>query len=270
MIQHPHNSLPDNDSYDTQRFMDSLLDKLKFDDLYQTAWQMCLDAPLPASSRSAEKSPLHDLTSKLGIRGIGTVYDCTVPGANALPVESLLIKKYATDSLLRDPTAFCDCYDPDVTQKIEAFGAKVINEAYYCLGFDVDAEIERFKTAETVDEQFEVLDWLLERVTNIGRGKTDLDEHEEEVDTDTQSSLYFYHPIRLSPKALGTYPNEHLSPTCLMKSILIASFLERTGANYMNAGVMMTRPEQSANDIAVRTAETSFVPGIAPPSSLTE
>lgn len=54
-----------------------------------------------------------------------------------------------------------------------------------------------------------------------------------------------FNPIRLSPKILGVYPNFEIEPTCLARSILVASFFEKTGQPYVHAGVVRTATEIS-------------------------
>lgn len=65
--------------------------------------------------------------------------------------------------------------------------------------------------------------------------------HEVTAQSDADALLgEFYHPARLSPKFIGTYPNTRVEPTCLGLSVLIASFFEKAGTPYLHAGVLGT------------------------------
>ncbi len=69
-----------------------------------------------------------------------------------------------------------------------------------------------------------------------------LQEHIEE-DGGAPEDVNYYHPVRLSPKLLGAYPDTELVPTCLGLSLLAASFLEKAGAPYFHGGVMQSAQE---------------------------
>jgi len=81
----------------------------------------------------------------------------------------------------------------------------------------------------TLDEVREVVDEML------GIQRSALFDYEPDAD-----GRYFYHPVRLSPKAIGRYPENGVRTTCLGVSVLTAAFLNRANAKYMHAGVMET------------------------------
>ncbi len=62
-----------------------------------------------------------------------------------------------------------------------------------------------------------------------------------EIAEDTQ----IYHPMRLSPKLIGAYPDTKVDPSCLGVSLLAAAFFEKTGTDYLHAGVMCTPVEST-------------------------
>lgn len=85
----------------------------------------------------------------------------------------------------------------------------------------------------TIEEVREIVDELMD----------DLDEdHPDDLDENNQ---YFYHPVRLSPKIVGTYPNIEIAPTCLGVSVLAASFFAKAGVDYLHAGVMHTALDET-------------------------
>jgi hypothetical protein len=167
----------------------------------------------------------------------------------------------------------------NVQDKIEAFGLALIDESFSVLGKDAPAKVLEYKAAKTREEQYKVIVWLVERIEAIDdivddQKKTDdiealdqvsvvdamdtysadleafssieepaLEEPEEEPDTDDETA--FYHPVRLSPKILGQYPDVKLKPTCLSKSILIASFFEKCGVEYLHAGLARSSVEDA-------------------------
>ena len=65
-----------------------------------------------------------------------------------------------------------------------------------------------------------------------------------QTDQDDEGN-YFYHPTRLSPKLIGTFPDNHIRTTCLGVSVLAASFFNAAGTDYIHAGVMETALENS-------------------------
>jgi hypothetical protein len=131
--------------------------------------------------------------------------------------------------------------------KTEALGEGLLNEAYRCLGTDVDEWIEAYKSSKTEQEQIKVIEWLHTRL----REMTDRSGEEDEA--------IFYHPARLSPKMIGTYPDHNVRPTCLSVSIIGASFLHQAGAEVLHAGVMQTYKERQAMEATMFLAE---LPGL--------
>ena len=70
-----------------------------------------------------------------------------------------------------------------------------------------------------------------------------LDPVVEQTAIEAERDQLFYHPARLSPKFIGSYPETRVTPTCLGISLLAAAFFEKAGAPYMHAGVMETSLE---------------------------
>ncbi|MCA9349187.1 hypothetical protein KC878_03540 [Candidatus Saccharibacteria bacterium] len=64
-----------------------------------------------------------------------------------------------------------------------------------------------------------------------------------EVDCEEDGDIQPYHPIKISPKFIGKYPDNMQIPTCLGKSILVTAFFDKAGAPVMHAGVMRTALE---------------------------
>jgi hypothetical protein len=123
--------------------------------------------------------------------------------------------------------------DVNVQDHIEAIGRTMLDEAYKSLGADADAKLEEFLAAETWQERLKVCKWLLRRIKKINKIAPNMDKE------------IFYHPIRLSPKAIGVFPEINVQPTCLGYSILLASFIEKTGVQYMHAGIAATASNEA-------------------------
>src|SRR5258708_6100145 len=90
-----------------------------------------------------------------------------------------------------------------------------------------------------------LIEWLHQRIVdihNIDLPVENVDGQEDDDDEQAAPSQtpVFYHPMRLSPKMLGKYPDMPMQPTCLSASILAASFFEKASTPYMHAGVQMS------------------------------
>jgi hypothetical protein len=197
-----------------------------------------------------------------------------------------------SSQLLTQPDLLAGSADVHAQATFEAFGKILLNEAFLCLGADANDQLEQFKNAATDEDREPVINWLLKRVVDI-RDKplkneseedilienlaeivlvaletdlsaitetaetiiiNDTSEEDPEVIVEEDQSSYFYHPVRLSPKFIGKYPNVALSPTCLSVSILLASFFEKAGVEYMHAGVARTAGEH-AHDFQAQIVE---------------
>lgn len=138
--------------------------------------------------------------------------------------------------------------DVSVQDRIEAFGKAIIEEAFFCLGDDAIDQVRAFKQAATPSEQYEVMDWLYGRLSRIRFANKEPDEADEEADDEADEQAgnrydMYFHPLRLVPRFIGSYPNIELAPTCLGMSILAAAFVERAGIQYVHAGVAGTTTE---------------------------
>jgi hypothetical protein len=74
----------------------------------------------------------------------------------------------------------------------------------------------------------------------------------------SEARKHHYHPARLSPKLLGVYPETKFDPTCLGKSLLMASFLHKTGEPYLHAGVVRTAGEMARLTQALAAEEILY------------
>ncbi|MBX4190993.1 hypothetical protein KW794_02805 [Candidatus Saccharibacteria bacterium] len=123
--------------------------------------------------------------------------------------------------------------EPNVQAVIEAIGRTMLEEAFESLGVDAPKKVEEFRQAQNWQERLKVCKWLDQRIEQINEAAPVMN---EEV---------FYHPIRLSPKAVGTYPDIKCQPTCLGYSILESAFFEKAGAHYMHAGIAATAADEA-------------------------
>ncbi len=149
------------------------------------------------------------------------------------------------DSAIMWPQGFSGELDPRIQNTIEAFGKSMLEEAFICLGEDAQDKVIEYQKAETKEEQLAVFEWLLGRINEIRKEKTN-DDEEPEKDADDDST--FYHPARLSPKFIGRYPDIRAVPTCLGVSILAASFMEKAREPYLHAGVALSDADQARQE----------------------
>lgn len=214
-------------------------DTHNFNDLYELAVSVCLQAE-PETVGAPNDSPDARLIRQLGVRGLGTALTMQRDGREFYfgITEDEKGLAYVTPTLfLRDAARTDLPTDPEVQDKIEAFGRQLLDEAYRSLGPDVDERIQQFKDATTDAEQLEVLSWLDKRIAAIKRRAGDDPAQHDEL---------FYHPMRLSPKLMGQYPESKTVPTCLSVSVLAGSFFTQTGADTLHSGVMNTYAQKEA------------------------
>lgn len=139
----------------------------------------------------------------------------------------------------------------EVQTQIEAFGRALLDEAFLCLGKDAKAQAEKMRMAKTFSEQVEIINWLIYRIRELKRSAeyADLSPKKENPDTEVISietgRTAIYHPIRLSPKAIGEFPDTKVDPTCLGTSILVSSFFHVAGMEHLHAGTMRTARDMS-------------------------
>lgn len=227
-------------NYELRR-MEALWSPLKFQELAHTVEEVCLSGPLPEQQSTRSDSPEATLVAQLGTRGLRAAMDF-LHGQEAqldFGEGDDLDDIVNVDSPLRDPEFFSDEMDPTVVDWAERFGQALLGEAYQTLGEDVDDKIASYRAAETADGQLEVINWLNQRLHTMVY--SDRQEAEDEDDL-------FYHPIRLSPKVIGRYPDINTPPTCLAVSVIAASFLKQTGSEMMHAGVAKTGLELEMED----------------------
>ena len=220
------------------RRIDTLTDEIHFRAVFSLASDVCFGRQLDLGPYEIPRNEVTGLVSTLGLRGLRGVLDSAIE--RPLPVgEPPSEHEDGSDVLWVDapyrfPEYMSDAPRLDLIQEAKQFGQELLATAYLCLGQDVHSKIRELQEAATEDEQVAVLAWLYERCYNMTqktRGLTD----------DAEDN--YYHPIRLSPRAIGKYPSHALSPTCLGISVIAASFFEQASIEYMHMGVMRTRVE---------------------------
>ncbi|MDB5160982.1 MAG: hypothetical protein JWO96_362 [Candidatus Saccharibacteria bacterium] len=175
-------------------------------------------------------------------------------------VEISLNTAFRDESKLADisaPETLFMKVDPEIQLKIEAFGQAILDEAFLCLGQEAPNKVAEWLAAETTDEKKEILNWMLGvvyEIINIPMDENgheirdDSDDEDEEITEDGQEPddpILYYHPVRLSPKFIGEYPQTDVEPACLGVSILAASFYQKLGVPYLHAGVVRTAPDEA-------------------------
>ena len=222
-------------------------DRIAFQQLYDIAVNTCLQGYPVSQSQAPEDEHFQtqaELIAKLGSRGLCNALDiAAVPHMFNLRIPETTDEE-ETDIIATRPIRFPLDYISEPSQEmigmVDAFGAQLLYEAYRCLGTDANDYLRQLQEATTAEEQIAVFEWLSNRVADIG----------DKSKIRTQEGEYFYHPIRLSPKVLGSYPNERFDPTCLGKSILIASFLHKAGWQHLHAGLMLTQTEDEITNLS--------------------
>lgn len=215
----------------SERRVQAMLDRVQFEDLYETAVEVFLREP-PQITEVAPLTEEQKIVAACGVRGLAFALDGKRRDqffTKAVETEDGYFET-STDAVVRYPLAHSAPVNPDIQQKIEALGSQLLNEAFLVLGTDVKPQIKRFRAAETAEEQKAVLDWLDERCGRI----RDLNR------TSPDPTEITYHPSQLSPKLIGQYPHHNLTPTCLGFGIITASFLRQCGATTLQAGVANT------------------------------
>ena len=217
------------EQYDKQQFeyiADECLDRQRFSELLTFATKICLTNP----PEYLEKTPSRadNVVAKLGVRGLACALD-----SGSEPqyfTTSQRDEYFVGETIMRSPEMFSRGQDTLATAQIEQFGEALLDEAYRSLGVDVEQKIHEFTAAETIDDQIRVLEWLVKRMNRLVS--------DNQIARGDNEENPFYHPIRLSPKALGVYPQHQFRPTCLGMSVLSSSFVQQTGTPMLHAGML--------------------------------
>lgn len=207
---------------------------------------ICLSAPLP-EAKLRERDDTRKLIDALGVRGLRAALELTVSEDTFRPIPD---ERAITGT---SPMKWHDLFslerDDEVIEWAERFGTQLLEESYAVLGPDADAQVVRFQQATTAEEQVTVMEWLSTRLRAIARDPADDIDTTGMTEDEAMSLGLMYHPIRLSPKAIGIYPDIRIPPTCLGVSIINASFLQRCGADMMHAGVMASAHQQDLEEV---------------------
>lgn len=236
--------------------------KLRFDELVEYATEVCLRKPPDYDAPPTKESGKdRDVVLYLGLRGLRSAVELAEKYISAPPSpeeendedededetaeeyedEDDKPKSFRVDytSPMLYPETWSTQLDPDIINKATKFGESLIAEAYAVLGHDVYQKIEELKSAQTVKDQMDIIMWLDRRIHKMTR------DPKADQESDESEEKHFYHPMRLSPKLIGTYPNHALRPTCLSVSIIADSFFEKAGLKTLHAGVNESGSEKT-------------------------
>lgn len=225
--------------------LDRLTSPVVFEALARDVESMMLSSPLertPVAEYSGERA----LLAHLGAHGLRVALEINSGAEYGFPDLHI---RGPLDMLCR-PEEFVDQETPGVAEWAVDFGDALLKEAYTCLGKDAEQKLTEYREATTAEEQLAIIMWLDERLramqepTKYKRGGVPDD-------------ILFYHPLRLSPKVIGVYPNINIPPTCLGFSIIATSFLYSAGAPTLHAGVMRTDNETDVIDSCDFSWETA-------------
>ena len=252
----------------SERRIGEMFDVAYFEGIYNLAVETCLKRPIGLEFLGRDAAHPRSISHHLGVRGISTALNCI-----ATPSYYSDGEKEASDSgkfylsstsPVRYPRVFGDRIQPRVQEKIRAFGEGLLAEAYLTLGTDVHGQIEAYKAAESDEEQIQILEWLHRRIKamtkrDYNREVLSQRQRQKELgDAYDPNVDYFYHPIRLSPKAIGQFPRQNIGPTCLGISVITSSFAEQVGARHLHAGVMMTHDESLRDIFSESLTENAY------------
>lgn len=222
-----------------QRRIENLASPMLFRELVDFAAKACLVKPFEPRPYEDTLSEEARLIASLGIRGVGAALHITkyqMEPSDFTEAFEGEQRPIFQDDPFRESGFYSDEVHPELLHLAREFGQALLDEAYRSLGQDVFDKLKQYRQAATLDEREAVLDWLYKRLWVMNIKKRGVAEGEDTDDT-------FYHPIRLSPKVMGVYPNHNFNPTCLGASVIAASFFEQAGAKYLHAGVMETRQQ---------------------------
>lgn len=239
--------------------VDNICAEPEFTALLETAIETCLADPenyqrmLGAIQAERIDSGVDSTAQKLGVWGVRYYAELLSQGPNL--VTDAAQQRQVENK--KEPVEFISEADAQVQDRIEAFGRALLDEAFVCLGRDAPQKVREFNQATTTAQQIEAVSWLIERVSEIRDRAARFGDDEENEDgfrhenplADADDDVLIeqpwseYHPLRLSPKLIGYYPEIDVAPTCLGVSMLVASFFEKAGVPYLHAGVALTAAE---------------------------
>lgn len=236
------------DDLSTERRVERLFDGVRFAELLEFASEVCLTKPLEITPYKPTEGPEAALIAKLGVRGLGAALNLDLFRQN--PDSDLDRDTYISPtSPFRSVQTFSDEPNFELVDMARQFGEALLGEAYTTLGQDVYEQIHKFQQAQDDTTQLEVVGWLYDRLIDMTH------ETRSALAGDEGETATLYHPLRLSPKAIGRYPHQTLPPTCLGASVIAASFLEKAGATFMHTGVMRTALQSAYRDTSHFTRE---------------
>lgn len=225
-------SKDENDLIREERISEALLDTVRFERLLSTAEQLCLSEPPVYPEYKATENVQADVVTRLGVLGYRYALESVINENDGCQVfdESM-------PHPLREPTYYNGPLNRRLLEKAIAFGDALITESFTVLGADANDWVEEFKSAENDEDQIGALMKLHDRLKELGRSTKGMEEIE--------APRSVFHSIRISPKAVGSFPDHNFPPTCLGIAAIGAGFLKKAGAEFMHGGVMqMARHSQ--------------------------
>jgi hypothetical protein len=187
----------------------------------------------------------------IGMWSLAATLDEGVPK----PLTSEVVEEIIDDHVASDRLSLP--FSRTIHNKIEAFGAAILEEAFSCLGPDAETNAQLLHDAQNDNEAIDAITWLIGRLYDIKELYENKEEDDEEEQADRDDEEPIYHPARLSPKFIGVFPEIKTEPTCLGYSILAASFFERAGVPYVHANVVSTSKDEVRSSVKI-TASTAL------------
>lgn len=223
------------------RKIDTLTDEIHFRETLDLASRVCLGRKFTPTPYETELTADQKLLANLGATGLRNAIDA--------PKDRYFSANNADIALRGD--SINDAPNLALAHEARQFGQELLNEAYRCLGQEVHDKIREYRVATSDNERHATLEWVAKRLNVIA--------HSNNADIeDPDAAEGFYHPIRLSLRAIGAYPNIEITPTCLSVSTIAASFLEQTGAPHLHAGLMATRAREELRAGAVSLLSSKY------------
>ena len=213
---------------------DMLTSRHRFRELVDLASEVCLKNPAEVTDKGDLR--IDPVVMELGVHGVRAAVEATVSdpsffsrfGRGRDLSEDSDGVSFSADLPMKAPTGFSDTVDLESLQLATNFGRQLIKESFAVLGQDAHEKARQLASADSVEKQVEVIQWLDSRLSDI----TDRGDY-----VGSQPDRNTYHPARLSPKLNGSYPEIGATPTCLGVSIIATSFLQKAGIRTLHAGV---------------------------------
>ena len=158
---------------------DMLTSRHRFRELVDLASEVCLKNPAEVTDKGDLR--IDPVVMELGVHGVRAAVEATVSdpsffsrfGRGRDLSEDSDGVSFSADLPIKIPTGFSDTVDLESLQLATNFGRQLIKESFAVLGQDAHEKARQLASADSVEKQVEVIQWLDSRLSDItGRGDT--------------------------------------------------------------------------------------------------